>query len=192
LDAAARGRDWRGSGIVAGMPTLIFDPQPGVIEELIEERSRLGLDRRDEVWEGVLHMIPPPSYAHERIASFLHWLLRPHAEAAGLDLVGTVGIGVKDDNRFPDLMLQRRKDAQPQWQQTAALVIEIRSPGDDTDKKLGFYASHGVDELLIIDPDERSVDWLELADGEYRPLERSTLIDLGPAELRARIEWRPV
>jgi hypothetical protein len=28
---------------------------------LLDERRRLGLDVVDEVWEGVLHMVPPPS-----------------------------------------------------------------------------------------------------------------------------------
>jgi len=30
-------------------------------EELLAERRRKGHDRFDEVWEGVLHMLPPPS-----------------------------------------------------------------------------------------------------------------------------------
>ena len=38
------------------------------------------------------------------------------------------------------------------WQATAALVIEIVSPGDDTVEELPFYAAHNVDEVLIIDP----------------------------------------
>ncbi|HEY5344650.1 MAG TPA: Uma2 family endonuclease [Solirubrobacteraceae bacterium] len=75
------------------------------------------------------------------------------------------------------------------WHPTAALVIEIVSPGDDTQKKLPFYAAHHVDELLIIDPREHSVAWLGLAEGEYRPIERSTLIDLGQSDLAERIDW---
>jgi hypothetical protein len=27
---------------------------------LLEERRRLGLDIRDEMWDGVLHVVPPP------------------------------------------------------------------------------------------------------------------------------------
>jgi hypothetical protein len=40
--------------------------------------------------------------------------------------------------------------------------------------------------VLILDPEERAIHWLRLADGEYRPLEHSGLIDLGPAGL---IDW---
>jgi Uma2 family endonuclease len=75
---------------------------------------------------------------------------------------------------------------------TAALVIEIVSPGDDTWRKVPFYAKHGVDELLIVDLQKRSVDWLGLdPSGEHRALERSRLIELGPAELAERLDWPP-
>jgi|HubBroStandDraft_6_1064221.scaffolds.fasta_scaffold05499_2 hypothetical protein len=63
------------------MPTLVLDPQPAWVERLLEERRRSGADRRDEVWEGVLHVIPPPSVEHERFAHALHVILDPHAPA---------------------------------------------------------------------------------------------------------------
>jgi hypothetical protein len=57
-------------------------------------------------------------------------------------------------------------------------------------EKLDFYAAHHVDELLIVDPQERLVHWLQLQpDDKYRPVERSTLIALGPPELAERIDW---
>jgi hypothetical protein len=31
---------------------------------LLAERQRLGLDLFDEMWEGELHMVPPPSAEH--------------------------------------------------------------------------------------------------------------------------------
>ncbi len=52
-----------------------------------------------------------------------------------------------------------------------------------------FYTAHNVDEVLIVDPAKRSVDWLALADGEYQPVEHSGLIDLDPRELAKQIEW---
>ena len=71
-------------------------------------------------------------------------------------------------------------------------MVEIVSPDDDSWKKLAFYAAHQVDELLIVDLQKRSVEWLGLdPSGEYRALERSGLIELGPAELAARLEWAP-
>ena len=68
--------------------------------------------------------------------------------------------------------------------------VEIVSPGDESWEKLDFYAAHGVDELLIVDPQERRVDWLGLQpSGEYRPTGRSRLIALGPAQLAEQIDW---
>jgi hypothetical protein len=46
-----------------------------------------------------------------------------------------------------------------------------------------------VDEVLIVDPERRMVGWLGLTDGDYGPLERSGLIELGADELRQRIDW---
>jgi Uma2 family endonuclease len=177
-------------GSLDAVPTLVLDPQPAEIDELLARRRELGIDRWDEVWEGVLHMIPPPSHAHQLIASRLHRLLGPLADDAGLELTAEVGIGSDERNyRAPDLALHRSADVEPQWHRTAALVVEIVSPTDKTWDKLDFYAAHHVDELLIIDPGVRAIHWLGLSDGEYRPLERSGLIDLSSDELAARIEW---
>ncbi|MHB1467972.1 MAG: Uma2 family endonuclease [Solirubrobacteraceae bacterium] len=67
--------------------------------------------------------------------------------------------------------------------------MEILSPGDETWEKLPFYAAHRVDELLIVDPNEREIHWLGFAGGSYEPIGRSGLMDLGPSELEARIDW---
>ena len=72
---------------------------------------------------------------------------------------------------------------------SAALVVEIRSPGDDTDQKIPFYAERGVDEVLIVDPQERRVHWFGLVGEEYLSVQRSGLIELGPGDLATRIDW---
>ena len=60
---------------------------------------------------------------------------------------------------------------------------------DEPWAKLGFYADHDVNELLIVDPEQREIHWLGLgSDGEYRPIERSTLLALSVAELAGRIK----
>ena len=40
---------------------------------------------------------------------------------------------------------------------TAAVVVEVVSPDDETYEKSGFYAAHGVDELIVADPAGRSL-----------------------------------
>jgi Uma2 family endonuclease len=97
-------------------------------------------------------------------------------------VIGGVNIGTADSYRIPDGSLHRPGSGGT-FLSTAALALEIVSPQDETWDKLGFYASRGVDELLIVDPQQRRVHWLGLgADGEYRPLELGGLIELGAAK----------
>jgi Uma2 family endonuclease len=173
------------------MPTLVLDPQPAEFDALLEHRCRLDLDHYDEMWEGVLHMNPPPTGEHQYVLQQLAELVSPLARDAGLvPLINEFGLGRegKDNYRVPDGGLHR---ALPRgvYQGTAALVIEIVSPGDESWKKLPFYAAHEVDEVLIIDPAEHAVHWLGLDGGEYLPIERSGLIDLGPSEVAEQIDW---
>jgi Uma2 family endonuclease len=172
------------------MATLVRDPEPVELQWLRERRERLGLDHYDEVWEGVLHMNPPPSGEHQYILQQLAVLLDPLARRAGLvPLVQVFAVGEgRDDYRAPDGGLHR---TQPRgvWHRTAALVIEVLSPGDETWAKIDFYAAHDIDELLIVDPQERRVHWFALQDGEYKRVQRSSLIELGPSELAEQISW---
>lgn len=172
------------------MRTLLPDPPPADIEQLLERRRRAGADRHDEVWEGVLHMAPEPSGAHLYIQQQLAELLAAPARAAELTPgIGGFNLGEPDDYRAPDGGLFRALDLGV-WHPTAALVVEIVSPGDDSWNKLPFYAAHNVDEVLIIDPAKRILDWLALDEqGEYHPITHSHLIDLGPAQLTEQLNW---
>ncbi len=67
----------------------------------------------------------------------------------------------EQDFRVPDGGLHR-PGAAGVWLSTAALVVEIVSPGDETWDKLPFYATHQVDEILIVNPGERTIHWLAL------------------------------
>ncbi len=137
-------------------------------------------------------MVPAPSFAHARITQLLAEVLGPLATAAGLvPAMGEFNLGDSEhDFRVPDGGLHR-SGAAGVWLSTAALVVEIVSPGDETWDKLPFYAAHQVDELLIVDPQKRTVAWLALERGEYLPVDRSRLITLGPVELGERIDWPP-
>jgi Uma2 family endonuclease len=167
----------------------VLDSSLPEMEALIERRRVSGLDRLDEIWDGVLHMVPAPSHAHAVLGAQLKALLRVPALAADLLVTDEFNLGDSElDFRVPDGGLHRPGAAE-MWHPTAALVLEIVSPGDETWQKLPFYAAHRVDELLIVDPAERAVHWLALADGDYRPIEHSSLVELGIAELDQQIDW---
>ena len=172
------------------MATMVLDPYAYELDALKERRRISGLDRLDEVWDGVLHMVPAPNYGHARLTQQLAVALDGLAREAGLEAaMGEFNLGDSiDDFRVPDGGLHR-PGAEGVWLHTAALVVEIISPGDETWQKLPFYAAHEVDEVLIIDPAEHAVHWLGLSGGEYQPIERRGLIDLGPTELAGQIDW---
>lgn len=172
------------------MATLVLDPAAPELEAMKARRRRAGLDRLDEVWEGVLHMVPAPSYEHAVISQQLAVLLDAPARAAGLvPAMGEFNLGESEhDFRVPDGGLHR-PGASGTWLPTAALVVEIVSPGDESWEKLPFYAAHEVDEVLIADPAERSVRWLARSGEGYAEVERSGLVDSGPAALAEAIDW---
>jgi len=172
------------------MPTLVLGTPPPELQALLERRRKAGVDRLDEVWQGVHHMVPAPSYEHARITQQLAVLLDGPAHAAGLEpAMGEFNLGESEhDFRVPDGGLHR-PGAAGVWLPTAALVVEIRSPDDETWHKLPFYAAHHVDEVLIVDPAEQTVTWLGLRRGEYEPVGQSGLVELGPTELAAQLHW---
>lgn len=72
---------------------------------------------------------------------------------------------------------------------TAARLLEVISPEDEAWKKLAFYGSHHVGELLIAEIDERTIHWLSLDNGAYEPADRSSIIQLTVEQLAAEIDW---
>ena len=143
----------------------------------------------DEVWDGVYVMNPAPGERHAEVVQQLAEVLGPLARAAGLiPRMSIFNLGEPENYRIPDGALVRERGNRV-YVPTAALVVEVVSPDDDTWKKLDFYAAHEVDELLIVDPEQREVHWSRLTpDGEYARVERSELIALGP-ELARMIDW---
>ena len=128
-----------------------------VPESLLDERRRLGLDVFDEVWEGVLHMVPPPSGDHQRLGSELIAVFLSAAKRRGLIASHETGLFAADDDyRVPDLIASLPLNCSRRGvDDTAELVVELRSPGDESDEKLPWYAGRGVTEMLIVDPATR-------------------------------------
>lgn len=75
------------------------------------------------------------------------------------------------------------------WQHTAAIVVEVVSPGDESRLKFGHYFSRGVEEFLIVDPRQRTVEWFERGADGFRTADGGTLLGITSAELAAQIDW---
>ncbi len=168
---------------------VIHSPAPCEIEDFLERRRHLGLDLFDEVWEGVLHVVPGPAGRHAALDQQVAELLGPPARAAGLEVWGPTNIGDADDYRVPDRSVHRRPDPDAVFHATAALVVEIVSPGDTSWRKLDFYAGAGVEELVIVDPQERTVTWMASAGDSWQPARTSTVLGIEVATLVDGIRW---
>jgi hypothetical protein len=72
-------------------------------QALLDERRRLGLAGRDEMWGGVLHVVPPAEGPHQGLSSEFFLTAGPVAKARGLvPRMGTGLFRTADDYRVPD------------------------------------------------------------------------------------------
>lgn len=170
------------------MRTVVFDPPPPLIAEWLEARRQKGQDLFDEVWDGEYHVAPAPSELHGDIDDQLATLLRPRARASDLWPRGPINIGSKDDYRVPDRAYRRERTTEA-FAETAAVVVEIVSPRDDSYRKFAFYFSHGAEEMLIVDPTKRSAQFYARGADRMEPVDGSRLLDLRAVELIALIDW---
>jgi Uma2 family endonuclease len=168
--------------------TIVLEPAPAEFELLLKQRQALGQDLYDEVWEGEYHMAPMARPSHGYVNRRLAVLLDPLVEQAGLVATDGFNLGSPNDYRVPDGGVHRELPTTT-FVPTAAIVIEVVSPGDETWQKLDFYAAHSVDELLIADPAKRSVAWLVLHAGRYVEAEYSRLLGITAAKLAEQIKW---
>ena len=118
-------------------------------------------------------------------------ILGPLARRRRLVPGADFNLGVEDNYRIPDYGLHR-DDSDMVFVDTAALVLEVLSPDDETWEKVPFYADHGVDEVVVVDPAARTVTWLVLRDGLYEPTDRSDLLDVDVDDVAGRIDWPPI
>jgi Uma2 family endonuclease len=172
------------------MRTVVLGDSPE-IRDLIEQRQRTGADLYDEMWKGEYHMAPAPHRSHGLLESQLIRILGPLADQASLFGSGPFNLGDPFDYRVPDLGFHRDREPRT-WVPTAALVVEIVSPDDESWAKRDFYAAHEVDELLIVDPEACSVTWLRRDGAGYAEADGSALLGITTTGLAARIDWPPV
>ena len=170
------------------MKTVVVGPRPAELEALIAARRARGLDLFDEIWDGVLHMNPAPRVRHGIVAAEVAAALRPAVRGARLRESGPFNLGVADDFRVPDIGYHR-DTPDGVWLPTAAIVVEVRSPDDETFDKFSFYFDQGVDELVVADPDARSVQWWLRGSQGFEPTAHSALLDVSVAEVTASIDW---
>lgn len=148
------------------MTTAIQTPTKAVMADvpqwLLEQRRRTGADIWDEMWDGVPHMPPMPTPEHQDFVWELEtWLRHKWARARGCKVFHNVNVasidGWPDDYRIPDIIVLspdrlhiRRKEF---FEGAPLIVVEIRSPRDESYENMKFYAQLGVPEVWIIERD---------------------------------------
>lgn len=148
-----------------------------VSDEELDKRRRWGLDRFDEMWEGVLHMAPSPAYEHQRIVTAIVEFLGPLCRQRGRGVL-VLAINVfneaskEQDYRIPDFSFVangREHILAPDGTRGGGpdAVIEIRSPYDETYEKFPFFARLGVREVIVIDRDTKQPEIHRLAGTQY-------------------------
>jgi Uma2 family endonuclease len=152
---------------------------PSLLPDVQAMRKRTGADRWDEMWEGVLHMPPMPNRDHQDLEGCLESYLRfhwaPTCQGKVYHQINVASIGGWMHNyRIPDLVLllpQRFAiDRNEYFEGAPDVVVEIRSPDDETYEKLPFYRDLGVPEVWIIERDTRIPEMHVLKRGRYKKL----------------------
>jgi Uma2 family endonuclease len=143
-----------------------------VPQSLLDERRRKGADLWDEVWDGVLHMVPAPSRWHQRFGMKLAVTLDPIAESHGFEASYETSVyrpGSEQDYRTPDLVVYEPSFGSKRGVEgVSELVVEILSPGDETYEKLPFYVEVGVRQILVVNPDTRAIELFVPEDGKAK------------------------
>ena len=172
------------------MRSVVLGPPSAESEALIARRRALGLDTHDEVWEGEYHVAPAAHPYHGYLCQEVASLLRPLGRAVGLVVTAEFNLGDPPDYRVPDGGFHRSLPTVV-FVPTAAVVIEVASPHDESWEKLDFYARRSVDEVVIVAGETRTVTWMRLEDGEYVEADHSGLLGEESRDLAARIDWPP-
>lgn len=154
-----------------------------VPQDLLDWRRTTGIDRFDEMWDGVLHMLPfPPNGDQQALEQSLqYWLHVNWAKPVGGKVQSQRGVSPSADwtnnYRVPDLILLDRRrlklDRNTHIAGPPLIVVEIESPGDETRDKMPFYADLGIPEVWIVPRDTCVPELFELVDEEYLPLKKA-------------------
>ena len=148
-----------------------------VPQHILDERRISGAEQWDEVWEGVLHMVPPPNVEHQDFEWQLETWLRLHWNPTHRSNRVFHQVALSPDEKWihnyrtPDIVLfteEHLKNLQPTYcSGPCTVAVEIRSPNDESYEKLDFYGRLGVPEVWVIDRDTRLPEIHRLANGRY-------------------------
>lgn len=178
---------------------VLNEPIPEEVVDLLTRRVALGHERRDEIWHGEYHMNPVGRPRHGMVQAQVTVILVPLARARGYFPIAEFNLGTIDDFRVPDGGVLRRRptDLDGAFIDDAVVVVEVLSPGDETWDKLDHYFAHGVEDVIIVDPDAETVRCFSRASGTatgpaapwFDETGRCGTLDISVEEIADGIDW---
>ena len=134
-------------------------------------------DKRYEILDGELYMVPAPNIKHQRLSKRLETILIHQVESGGLGEIfhAPCDVILSDENVVqPDIFVVRKERAgivgEKNIQGAPDIVIEILSEGTrrkDLMIKSKIYAGFGVAEYWIIDPEADTAEVFVLRETGY-------------------------
>jgi Uma2 family endonuclease len=172
---------------------LITDP--AVSKKIIRQRRLRGIDQKDEVWEGVYVMAPPPNDEHQDFTGSIFFAFQSSIRLAGLGLA-RMGVGITDRDegwtqnfRVPDLSVflngTTAINKGSHWYGGPDFAVEVISDHDRSREKFEFYAKVGVKELLLVDRGPWALELYRLDDGVLELVGKSDLAN--PVMLNSQV-----
>jgi Uma2 family endonuclease len=168
-------------------------------QSMLDDRHRMGLDRRDEMWDGVVHMVPPAKDEHQGVNGDFWYVVYPLAKRRGLFPRMETGLfHCDDDYRVPDQLYRLPEHGSERGAEGAEMVVEVRSPNDDTYRKFDFFIAVDVREVLVLHPKGRRFELFRRFDdrlmlmspGPSGTVESDVLgIQLATVDGKLRITW---
>lgn len=140
-----------------------------------DDYCRMPPGKRYELIEGGLRVVPSPSTLHQKVSGRIGKALQQWAEDRTLGEVYYAPCDVvlsEHDVVQPDILFISRERLEiikkENVQGAPDLVVEILSPGtEEWDRaKRRLYASHGVRELWLVDPERHEIEVAVLYGGD--------------------------
>src|SRR2546428_4498414 len=152
---------------------------PGPIKLTYEDYVDLPDDgRRYEILDGELEVSPAPAPKHQAVSRNLVWIVHGHVQERGLGSVyyAPIDVILTDTSIVqPDLVFiaaARESIVSSRGIEGAPdLAVEILSPWSvrrDRVAKAALYARYGIRHYWLVDPEARTLEVYETANGAYR------------------------
>lgn len=152
-----------------------------------EDYLLLPADKRYELIEGDLMMVPAPNVKHQRLIGSLYIRLRQFVEDNNLGEIFVAPCDVvlsRYDVVQPDLIFiandRQNIITEQNIQGAPDLVIEILSSDKERDAviKKKLYAKYGINEYWLVEPDAQTVEVMELDEKGYRTVALFSATDI--------------